>query len=85
MGRYVVVKFFTDLQDNKHPYRAGDIFPRAGLDVSKERLEELSGNKNRQKTPLIKLESDVESEQKSEQAPAKDEVSVKPKRRRTRK
>jgi len=52
---YEVIKFFTDLQDDEHAYNPGDEFPRKGLKVSKKRLEELSGSKNRQKTPLIKF------------------------------
>ena len=28
---YKVIKYFTDLQDNEHPYNAGDTFPRDGL------------------------------------------------------
>lgn len=55
MDRYVVIKYFTDLQDNSHPYNAGDTFPRKGLVVSEQRLKELSGSNNRQNTPLIKI------------------------------
>lgn len=50
---YKVIKFFTDLKDNGHAYKVGDTFPRKGLTVSAARLEQLSGNKNRQGTPLI--------------------------------
>ena len=48
----VIVKF-VDLKDNNHVYYAGDIFPRKGLEVSDERLDELSTNKNRRGIPLI--------------------------------
>lgn len=51
---YVVVKYFTDLQDGNHPYNVGDLFPRAGADASAERLAELAGPDNLQKVPLIK-------------------------------
>jgi hypothetical protein len=51
---YEVIKFFTDLQDNEHPYNVGDIFPRKGLEVTEGRLAELSGSNNRQGQPLIK-------------------------------
>lgn len=51
---YEVIRFFTDLQDNEYPYNPGDIFPREGMEVTKERLEELSGSKNKQCTPLIR-------------------------------
>lgn len=50
---YRVVHFFTDLQDNEHPYNVGDTFPRRGKRVSDERLAELSGTGNRQKVRLI--------------------------------
>lgn len=55
---YKVIKYFTDLQDNNHPYNVGDVFPREGLEVKPERLAELAGNENKQKTPLIKLVED---------------------------
>ena len=52
---YKVVKYFTDLQDNNHPYFAGDIFPRSGMEVSEDRLAELAGSENKQGVPLIQL------------------------------
>jgi hypothetical protein len=54
MMKYLVIKSFTDMQDNNHKYLAGDIFPREGFSVSDERLEELSTDKNRRKEPMIK-------------------------------
>ena len=51
---YEVIKYFTDLQDNDYEYNVGDVFPREGLKVNDDRLKELSTNKNRQRTPLIK-------------------------------
>lgn len=56
MKKYTVVKFFTDLQDNRHPYNVGDEFPRKGLTVNKERLAELSSNNNKQHKVLIVAE-----------------------------
>ena len=55
---YVVIHYFTDLQDNNHPYKVGDKFPRLGKDVSEGRLKELSGNFNKQRKPLIKFVED---------------------------
>jgi hypothetical protein len=52
---YKVITFFVDLQDNNHPYNAGDTFPRKGLAVTKERLAELAGSENKQGKPLIEL------------------------------
>lgn len=57
---YEVIRDFTDLQDNEYPYSVGDLFPRDGLEVSGERLKELSSSQNLQKRPLIKK---VESKQ----------------------
>lgn len=50
---YKVIKYFTDLQDDNHEYNEGDIFPRSGKQVSKERLTELSNASNRQGKALI--------------------------------
>ena len=52
---YKVIKHFIDLHDNDHSYNEGDIFPREGVDVSKERIEELAGSNSKQHTPLIEL------------------------------
>ena len=51
---YKTLIYFEDLQDENHAYNPGDEFPREGLEVSEERLEELSTDKNRRKKPLIK-------------------------------
>ena len=53
MAQYKVIKNFTDLQDKNHKYVAGDTYPRNGLTVSDERIEELSTGKNRRGTPMI--------------------------------
>lgn len=50
---YRVVTYFEDLQDNRYPYNAGDVFPRKGMKVSKERFAELAGDKNRRGINLI--------------------------------
>lgn len=52
---YKVIKYFTDLQDNDYPYNVGDIFPRDGMTVTDDRLDELAGSKNKQGVPLIRL------------------------------
>lgn len=51
---YEVIHFFTDLQDDEYPYNVGDLFPHDGLEVSEDRLKELSGSQNLQRKPLIK-------------------------------
>lgn len=50
---YKVIRHFTDLQDNGYPYLEGDVYPRDGLSVTKERIAELSGKRNKQKRSLI--------------------------------
>ena len=62
MAKYRVIKYFTDLQDNSYPYHAGDIFPREGLEVTDDRIKELSTKANRRKQPLIEaIEEPVEA------------------------
>jgi len=51
---YKVIRYFTDLQDNEHPYNVGDTFPRSGVNVTEKRLAELASGKNLQRTPLIR-------------------------------
>lgn len=70
---YKVIKMFTDLQDNGYRYEVGDTFPRPDHGVTVNRLEELSTDKNRRKTPLIKL---VEPEPEPEIMPAPVEASA---------
>lgn len=66
---YRVIKYFTDLHDDDHPYNVGDTFPREGIEVAEERLAELAGSNNKQGVPLIELvEDDAEPK---EPAPAK--------------
>lgn len=68
---YKVIKRFHDLQDVTktkggkiyHEYNVGDEYPRKGFKVSDERLKELSGNDNKQGSPLI--------EEIKEETPAK--------------
>ena len=55
MEKYVVVySRFKDLKDNNHIYRKGDIYPREGLEPTKERIKELSSKKNKIGEVLIK-------------------------------
>lgn len=50
---YRVIKFFTDLQDDSYPYCVGDTYPRKGLTVTPERIEELKSGKNKRGVPVI--------------------------------
>ena len=63
---YKVIVYFTDLQDNGHPYHIGDAFPRKGVNVSKERLDELSSGRNKRKKPLIEFIAEKKTEKEPE-------------------
>ncbi len=64
---YKVIKHFIDLHDDDHSYEEGDIFPREGITVKPERIAELAGSNNKQKTPLIVLveETDESGEKRT--------------------
>ena len=90
---YKVNTFFTDLQDNRYAYKAGDVFPRNGLEVSDDRLKELSSNHNRRGIPLISLVEEETTEPVADfmNPPVEDEaeeetetVEEKPKKKRGR-
>lgn len=66
---YRVIKYFTDLHDDDHPYNAGDEFPRKGIKVSNDRLKELAGSDNKQKTPLIEKISEPEPPKEEQKKP----------------
>lgn len=51
---YIIIKDFTDLQDDNHSYGSGRVYPYEKKDVSSERIEELLSDKNKLKEPLIK-------------------------------
>lgn len=59
---YRVIEYFTDLKDNNHAYKVGDIFPHDGMEVSEKRLLELSTDANRRHMPLIEKVEIVENE-----------------------
>ena len=82
---YKVIHFFTDLQDNDHPYNVGDVFPRQGKTVSDERIAELAGSENKQRTPLIEAVDEPIAEVTAEDTTESAEGEEKPKRTRKRK
>lgn len=63
---YKVIEFFRDLKDNNHAYHVGDIFPHNGMEVSEDRLKELSTDANKRHKPLI---AKVEEEPKEPEEP----------------
>ena len=67
---YKVLHFFHDLKDNNYVYNPGDVFPREGLQVTEERIAELSGPDNKQHKPLItKVEEEPVEEEPKKAAP----------------
>lgn len=66
---YKVIKSFSDLQDNGFVYKAGDIFPRLGKEVTENRLKELSSKKNKRGEKLIEGELEPVEEIIEEEAP----------------
>lgn len=78
--KYEVVRYFTDLQDNDYAYNVGDTFPRDGLEVSEERINELTSKDNKQGVVLIKPVEEKQAEAAPE-AKAEPEAEKKPKPR----
>ena len=64
---YIVIKAFTD-KDDRHHYAVGDRFPYRGF-AKKERLEELSTDKNKRGVALI---AEKKPEKKAEKAVTKE-------------
>lgn len=50
---YKVLVRFMDLQDENHIYEQGDTFPRNGVKVSADRINELASYDNKIGCPLI--------------------------------
>ena len=87
---YKVIKFFRDLQDNNHAYHVGDLFPHDGMEVSKDRLLELSTDANRRHEPLIEkvevepVEGFMNPPEEAPEKPEPKEETPKPKKKRGR-
>lgn len=52
--KYVAIRSFYDLEDDRHLYVPGDEYPRAGLEVTEERIAILSSDRNKPGYQLIK-------------------------------
>lgn len=66
---YTVIKAFTDLQDDGHKYHVGDTYPRDGYEPTVSRITELSGSRNRQRTPLIEAAKVADAAEAEETKP----------------
>lgn len=56
---YRAIIYFEDLKDGRHPYNVGDAFPRKGLEVSEDRIRELSGIGNMRRMAVIEEVKEV--------------------------
>lgn len=63
--KFVVIKDFTDLEDNKHVYKGGKFYPREGSELDEARADALASVDNARKEPLI-VEILVKEEQNQE-------------------
>lgn len=50
---FVVIKAFTDLEDNKHVYKPGAFYPRKGSKLDEQRAKELASAENARNETLI--------------------------------
>ena len=91
---YKAIRYFTDLKDGSYPYHPGDEFPREGLQVSEERIQDLLTGNNRRGIPVIeKVEeptekevvAEVATEAADEPVQKAEESAAKPKRGRKKK
>ena len=91
---YKAIRYFTDLKDGSYPYHPGDEFPREGLQVSEERIQDLlTGNNRRGISVIEKVEeptekevvAEVATEAADEPVQKAEESAAKPKRGRKKK
>ena len=68
---YKVLRDFVDLADDNHLYHKGDDYPRAGVEVGKERLAELSTSANKCHVPLIEAIDEPEEEEAAKESKPK--------------
>lgn len=69
---YKTTKAIRDTQDNDFCYYAGAIYPRRGLDVSKERLDELV-----EKGAVFKIEEPIVDGIELDESQTVDEIKAK--------
>lgn len=82
--KYKVIKYFKDAKDNNRAYRPGESYPREGLEVSEERLKELSTTNNRRGVAVIEAEKPKPKKVEPKEEPKAEpeaETQEKPKRR----
>ena len=79
---YIVLKNFTDLEDNGHKYTMGEEYPRKGYEPTEERVKALTSGNNKACLKLIKEVKAPKSEEKAEPK-AEPKEEPKPKKKAT--
>ena len=54
MATYEAIRTFVDLQDGRHKYVVGDVYPRCGYIPTKERIDELLSVNNKLGAAVIR-------------------------------
>lgn len=83
---YRVIKDFSDREDNRFVYRAGDTYPRLGYTPSDDRIVGLMGTDNGQGVPLIEecvseAQEDAREAKTDVDPPKKSEAKKRPRKR----
>ena len=79
---FLVIAPFVDLEDGHHMYLKGDIYPRAGLNVSEERIMQLLSTQNKARKSFLERVAEQTNEENSVVEPKTVETVEQPKKRR---
>ena len=79
---FLVIAPFVDLEDGHHIYRKGDIYPRAGLNVSDERIMQLLSTQNKARKSFLERVAEQTNEESSVVETKTVETVEQPKKRR---
>lgn len=80
---YIVLKNFTDLEDNGHKYTMGEEYPRKGYEPTEERVKALTSGNNKACLKLIKEVKAPKIEEKAEPKAEPKKEEPKPKKKAT--
>lgn len=67
---YIVLKNFTDLEDNGHKYTMGEEYPRKGYEPTEERVKALTSGNNKAGIKLLKEVKAPKKAEPKEEKPA---------------
>ena len=78
---YRAVTYFVDRFDNNHAYKPGDIFPRDGIEVDKDRIKKLlSGDNNANLVCIEEVNTYIEEKADVIEEDVEEEVPFAPKK-----